>query len=41
MIVGAVGFVLSLLYMTMWSERARAGRARATYVERDVPPEAY
>ncbi len=40
MIVGAVGLVLSLLYMTMWSDRAARGPRRATYVERDVPPPA-
>ncbi len=37
MIVGGVGLLLSLLWMTMWSERA--GRRRA-YVDRDVPPPA-
>ena len=40
MIVGAVGFVLSLLYMTMWADRAGRGPRRGTYVERDVPPPA-
>jgi hypothetical protein len=42
MIVGGVGFLLSLLWLTMWRDRARAdayGR-RAGYVERDVPPPA-
>ena len=37
MIVGGVGFLLSLLWMTMWADRA--GR-RPGYVERDVPPPA-
>jgi uncharacterized membrane protein len=37
MIVGAVGLVLSLLWMTMWADRWRRP-ARTTYVERDVPP---
>jgi hypothetical protein len=34
MIVGAVGLVLSLLWMTVWSNRA----ARPRYVEREAPP---
>jgi hypothetical protein len=38
MIVGAVGFLLSLLYMTMWADRERRWGRRATYVEHDVPP---
>lgn len=40
MIVGGVGFLLSLLWMTMWGDRLRTDRygRRATYVERDVPP---
>lgn len=42
MIVGGVGFLLSLLYMTMWADRTRSGPGRrTTYVERDVPPEPY
>jgi hypothetical protein len=39
MIVGAVGFVLSLLWMTMWREQWRSGR-RGAYADRDVPPPA-
>lgn len=42
MIVGGVGFLLSLFWMTMWGDRMRRdgyGR-RAGYVERDVPPPA-
>jgi hypothetical protein len=35
MIVGAVGLVISLLWMTVWSNRAARP---ARYVERDVPP---
>jgi hypothetical protein len=35
MIVGAVGFVLSLLWMTMWADRRPR---RAAYVEHEVPP---
>ena len=40
MIVGGVGLLLSLLWMTMWRDRQRTdpyGR-RTTYVEREVPP---
>ena len=37
MIVGAVGLILSLLWMTIWADRRRRG---ATYVDRDVPPPA-
>lgn len=39
MIVGAVGLVISLLWMTVWADRTRrpAGRT-ATYAEDDVPP---
>jgi hypothetical protein len=42
MIVGGVGFILSLLWMTMWADRERAGGwgRRTTYVDRDVPPPA-
>jgi hypothetical protein len=32
MIVGAVGLVISLLWIAVWSDRRR------DYVERDVPP---
>ena len=34
MIVGAVGLAISLLWITVWSDR----RARDDVVERDVPP---
>jgi hypothetical protein len=37
MIVGVVGLVISLLWMTMWRDRA-ARPARGGYVRRDVPP---
>ncbi|HLY51308.1 MAG TPA: hypothetical protein VKR21_19105 [Solirubrobacteraceae bacterium] len=41
MIVGGVGFLLSLLWMTMWADRARGGWGRRTaYADRDVPPPA-
>jgi len=33
MIVGAVGLVLSLLWMTVWADRSRR-----TYVDRGAPP---
>jgi hypothetical protein len=36
MIVGAVGLVLSLLWMTVWAGNRR--RARGGYVDDDVPP---
>lgn len=42
MIVGAVGFILSLLWMAMWSDRrnrvAREPRERVVYDDRDYPP---
>jgi hypothetical protein len=39
MIVGAVGFILSLLWMTMWADRrSRVARERVVYDDRDVPP---
>jgi len=39
MIVGAVGFVLSLLWMTMWADRRnRVARERVVYDDRDYPP---
>jgi sulfite exporter TauE/SafE len=34
MIVGAVGLVISLLWITVWSDRSRG----VDVVERDVPP---
>jgi len=42
MIVGGVGFLLSLLWMTMWTDRARSDRwgRRTAYVDHDVPPPA-
>jgi hypothetical protein len=40
MIVGGIGLVFSLLWMTMWRDRAaRPGyRDRSGYARRDVPP---
>lgn len=39
MIVGVVGLILSLLYMTMWDRRERIVRTRAVaYEDPDVPP---
>jgi hypothetical protein len=40
MIVGGVGVLFSLLWMTMWGDRLRTDRygRQATYVERDAPP---
>jgi beta-lactamase regulating signal transducer with metallopeptidase domain len=35
MIVGAVGLLISLLYLTMWRDRRTA---RTPYAGRDVPP---
>ena len=35
MIVGAVGLVISLLWLTVWSDRRSRG---VDVVERDVPP---
>ena len=41
MIVGAVGLLLSLLWMTMWADRwNRRGYADRTYVDRGGPPPA-
>lgn len=37
MIVGAVGLLLSLLWMTVWADR---GARRGAYPARDVPPPA-
>lgn len=37
MIVGAVGFVLSLLYMTMWDRRERVANRVVTYDDPDYP----
>jgi hypothetical protein len=39
MIVGVVGLILSLLYMTMWDRRERVARSRVVaYDDRDLPP---
>ncbi|HJS94700.1 MAG TPA: DUF6458 family protein [Solirubrobacteraceae bacterium] len=40
MIVGVVGFILSLLWMTMWADRRNrpAARERVVYDDRDYPP---
>lgn len=39
MIVGAVGFILSLLWMTMWADRRNhVARERVVYDDRDYPP---
>jgi hypothetical protein len=35
MVVGCVGLLISLLWMTMWHDRRRV---RPGYVERDMPP---
>jgi hypothetical protein len=37
MIIGGVGLLISLFWMTMWRDRRAAG---TRYVERDVPPPA-
>jgi heme/copper-type cytochrome/quinol oxidase subunit 2 len=36
MIIGVVGLLLSILWMTIWADRRRRGQA--TYVEREAPP---
>lgn len=36
MIVGGVGLVLSLLWMTVWADRTR--RTRPPYPDGDIPP---
>ena len=39
MIVGAVGFIISLFWMTIWADRRnRVARDRAAYDDRDYPP---
>jgi Domain of unknown function (DUF6458) len=38
MIVGVVGLILSLLYMTMWDRRERVVADRVVYDDPDVPP---
>jgi len=35
MIVGAVGFIISLLWMTMWADRRNRTRERVVYDDRD------
>jgi len=39
MIVGGVGFILSLLWVTMWADRRnRVAHERVVYDDRDYPP---
>jgi Domain of unknown function (DUF6458) len=39
MIVGGVGLILSLLWMTMWADRRnRTARERVVYDDREYPP---
>ena len=38
MIVGVVGFILSLLWMTMWADRRRRAPGRVVYDDREYPP---
>ena len=38
MIVGIIGLLISLLWVTIWRDRRAT---RTGYVERDVPPESY
>jgi hypothetical protein len=38
MIVGVVGLILSLLYMTTWNRRERVVSDRVVYDDPDVPP---
>lgn len=38
MVVGVVGLILSLLYMTMWNRRERVVSDRVVYDDPDVPP---
>ncbi len=42
MIVGGLGLLLSLLWMTVWDHQTRTERwgRRTTYVDHDVPPPA-
>lgn len=37
MVIGVVGLIISLLWMTLWADRTR----RRTVVERDVAPPPY
>jgi sulfite exporter TauE/SafE len=38
MVIGVIGLLISLLWMTVWANRTRD---RAAVVERDVPPARY
>jgi hypothetical protein len=38
MIVGVVGLILSLLYMSMWNRRERVASDRVVYDDPDAPP---
>ena len=38
MIVGAIGLLLSLLWMTIWADRAKRGYVDRGYVDRGAPP---
>ena len=38
MVVGVLGLLISLLYMTMWRDRARGGVVRDRVVEREPLP---
>jgi hypothetical protein len=38
MIIGVVGLILSLLYMTMWDRRERVVSNRVVYDDPDMPP---
>ena len=40
MIVGAIGLLLSLLWMTIWADRSRRGYVDRGYVDRGAPPPA-
>lgn len=39
MIVGAIGFLLSLLFWSSWGGPGYFGRRRATYVDEGPPPD--
>ncbi len=44
MVVGAIGLIVSLLWMIVWADRTRGRRAvveRDVPLERDVPPARY
>lgn len=39
MVLGVVGFVMSLLWMTMWADRrGRVAHERVVYEDREYPP---